>query len=997
MRHDYCPYCMSSVGEDGLCPTCGPDAGSHAPQPHHLPPGTTLHDGRYLVGRALGSGGFGITYIGRDLKLGIKVAIKEFFPDGRATRNASGSGSNTVSCLPGTTPEAFATGRRKFRKEAQILAQLEKLQVVVGVRDVFEENNTAYLVMEYVEGVTMARLAEQRGGRIEPDELFRIVKPLFPALSELHDAGLLHRDISPDNLMLERGHIRLVDFGCAREGTGERLTAELKGGYTPIEQYEGLGYGPWSDIYSLCATLYRCLTGVTPPHALERAAADELKPPSECDGVNLPESQERALLRGLNVRPRRRFRSIRKLEIAIYGTSPDERGDDETNLDIQERHVWESPERLSLRLLWRRRATRIVFALTLVAASAMAAIAIWHARPWTPSSDTQEVAEAEDSPQLARDPSAYEAYLSEDLDAQFDNAREIRSYDELEKAKQAGVPVIIAADTEVGHEFIDVPVLIPQGITFQGPSNAHNSEGEDEAPFTFTKLVVNRGTLRGDVTLSDEGILVNHGTVGSEDDLDNDSRITCRGTIVNEGSLFAASGSSLCKQGTLYNVGYAMVSDLYVQDSADLYNRGELRVCGRDDGLVHTSGKPLFNEVGATLSVAPLASLNQSAYLCNWGTFQAESQSILGAPIIQNEGQVVADYGVAEEDECIVFGHGTTEALHLAKRSYDLSGAEDADATVPTIDTVGGTIAQVATAEELLTALASDDVAGIALVADVEVDRDLKVSKPLALGEGARLEMIRDAKLTIAGCELRLNGEEHALETNDIKLRDGACLWGAGLDLGYGSTLTATGSLVNLHDPLAEACANTSITSCTIILDDGSTMLWSFPDANSCDVQVRGGSALAMMGTSSLSNDTKLAVDDGSLFMRGDTKADDATVTIDAYSRWYQLGGKLDAWDSTVSFGGISYVQDCDLWLTYKSALIANSLCTVESFGHSASQLKVSDDSSVTNDNALCLLTKKELSLEGSLVNIGELYVRKGAIADDELDHVTGNGDIVII
>ena len=169
-------------------------------------------------------------------------------------------------------------GKARFLEEARTMAKMEKQQVIVGVRDFFETNNTAYIVMEYIEGTTFTELVAQRGGRIPPEELFALIEPLFNALANLHRLGLIHRDISPDNLMLEDGEVRLIDFGCARdiERGNETLTITLKHGYAPIEQYQTSGgQGPWTDVYALCATIYFCLVGQKPPQALNRIGSEK--------------------------------------------------------------------------------------------------------------------------------------------------------------------------------------------------------------------------------------------------------------------------------------------------------------------------------------------------------------------------------------------------------------------------------------------------------------------------------------------------------------------------------------------------------------------------------------------------------------------------------------------------------------------------------------------------------------------------------------------------
>ena len=316
MEKKFCTYCMSPVPPGGSCPVCGLTEGAYKPSPHHLPPGTVLQ-GRYLVGRVLGEGGFGITYIGCDLRLEMKVAIKEYYPLDRSTRNAAVS--LEVTGFMGLAARSFERGKQRFLDEARTMARLAKQQVIVGVRDHFEANNTAYIVMEYIEGTTFSELARQRGGRIPPEELFTILEPLFGALSIVHENGLLHRDIAPDNLMLENGRVRLLDFGCAREASqgNETLTITLKHGYAPLEQYQQKGQGPWTDIYALCATIYFCLTGKAPPPALDRIAQDSLLRPGKL-GVALPPWREAALLKGLAIAPHQRFRTVEELRAALY-------------------------------------------------------------------------------------------------------------------------------------------------------------------------------------------------------------------------------------------------------------------------------------------------------------------------------------------------------------------------------------------------------------------------------------------------------------------------------------------------------------------------------------------------------------------------------------------------------------------------------------------------------------------------------------------------------
>ena len=316
MANRYCTYCLNPLEREASCPVCGRSEGAYAPLPHHLPPGTMLL-GRYLIGRVLGEGGFGITYIGLDLRLELRVAIKEYFPTDRVTRMSQVS--LCVTQLMGAEDDGFQRGKERFLYEARTLARMEKQPEIVTVRDYFEENGTAYIVMEYVEGTTFKSWVKQNGGRIPPEELFSTIEPLFGALDAVHRSGLIHRDISPDNLMLENGMVRLLDFGCARESAGgtKTMTVALKHGFAPVEQYQYKGQGPWTDVYSLAATIYYCLTGETPPQALDRMCDDELIPPQKL-GIPLSEQQERALLGGLGIRPRRRFQSVEEFRAALY-------------------------------------------------------------------------------------------------------------------------------------------------------------------------------------------------------------------------------------------------------------------------------------------------------------------------------------------------------------------------------------------------------------------------------------------------------------------------------------------------------------------------------------------------------------------------------------------------------------------------------------------------------------------------------------------------------
>ena len=315
----YCPYCMSPASSGQLCSNCGADPSSYHPSSHHFPMGQLLHD-RYLVGKVLGEGGFGITYLGLDTKLERRVAIKEYFPNVFVHRESSVS--LDVTCYTGETQTLYEKGRDQFLQEAQILAQLDAYPEIVHVHDFFPDNNTAYIVMELLVGNTLHTvLAQQK--RIPVKRLFEIMEPVLQTMNAMHRAGIIHRDISPDNFMLlDNGQLKLLDFGCARDVDKEHtMTVMLKHGYAPMEQYTGYNQGPWTDIYALCATLYHCLTGEMPPKALERLSAqdDPLIPPNRL-GAALTPKREQALIRGLAVDPKDRWQSIAGLYAELYGT-----------------------------------------------------------------------------------------------------------------------------------------------------------------------------------------------------------------------------------------------------------------------------------------------------------------------------------------------------------------------------------------------------------------------------------------------------------------------------------------------------------------------------------------------------------------------------------------------------------------------------------------------------------------------------------------------------
>ncbi len=276
--------------------------------------------GRYTIEGVLGQGGFGITYLGMDELHKKKVAIKEFFPQGIVTRNIEYEDTVTVTLVG--EKENYDKGKERFLKEAQTMAMFSKDKGIVKALDFFEINNTAYIVMEYLEGVTLKQYLRENK-RIDAEDLVELLVPLIEALDEIHSQGLIHRDISPDNIMvLPDGRIKLMDFGAARDYTefGEKsLSIVLKPGYAPPEQYQTHGVqGPWTDIYALCATMYKCITGENPPDAIDRLVDDHLKKISAFGFTVSPQIEE-AIIKGMSVAAKDRYQNVGDFCEDLYG------------------------------------------------------------------------------------------------------------------------------------------------------------------------------------------------------------------------------------------------------------------------------------------------------------------------------------------------------------------------------------------------------------------------------------------------------------------------------------------------------------------------------------------------------------------------------------------------------------------------------------------------------------------------------------------------------
>ncbi len=320
--NELCMGCMGDRRGQDECPECGWLAGTLPDSEHHLTPGVILME-KFLIGRVLGQGGFGVTYMARDINLQVKLAIKEYLPVGLATRS---SGQSRVSSYTSGLEDQFQYGLERFLEEARNLAQFENHPNIVTVRDYFRANGTAYMVMSYIEGLTLKDYLQRTvDGTLSFERAVDIMMPVMDALREVHGRNLLHRDISPDNIYIDHnGRVILIDFGAARQYAKEKsssLSIILKPGYAPEEQYRSKGkQGPWSDVYAVAATFFHLITGQVPPDALDRLEEDVLIKPSHL-AADINVRQEKVLIKAMAVRAGDRYQSIAAFQKAVMQES----------------------------------------------------------------------------------------------------------------------------------------------------------------------------------------------------------------------------------------------------------------------------------------------------------------------------------------------------------------------------------------------------------------------------------------------------------------------------------------------------------------------------------------------------------------------------------------------------------------------------------------------------------------------------------------------------
>lgn len=298
------------------CPYCGYVEGSAPSEMFPLFPGVELA-GRYIIGEMLGYGGFGITYKTWDKKLETVVVIKEYYPGGIVNRTP---GNNEVVIYAKKRSGEFTFGKERFLEEAKNMAKFNSEKNIINVIEYFEENNTAYIVMEYLDGISLKQYLKQSGGKLDLESALEVVTSIAKALEIVHKEGIIHRDVSLDNIFLcSNGPIKLIDFGAARFARDEDrlMTIIVKPGFAPPEQYEKINkQGPWTDIYALGATFYNMITGVKPEESTNRKINDTLSYPQEID-PSIPECIGNAIMKAMALDVDMRFKSVEEFMSTI--------------------------------------------------------------------------------------------------------------------------------------------------------------------------------------------------------------------------------------------------------------------------------------------------------------------------------------------------------------------------------------------------------------------------------------------------------------------------------------------------------------------------------------------------------------------------------------------------------------------------------------------------------------------------------------------------------
>ena len=310
-----CNNCFEEYEDSfDVCPHCSYVKGNPASELYYLYPGMILNN-KYIIGQVIGSGGFGIIYKAWDKNLEIVVAIKEHYPTGIVNRVP---GTKKVILFTGNKLKEFNHGLVRFLDEARNTAKFSSHKNIINIFEYFEENGTAYIVMEYLDGIALNEFLKTNTLNLESS--LEIIHSVSSALIDIHSSNIVHRDISPDNIFIcTNGLIKVMDFGAARFSANEEMhrTIVLKPGFAPPEQYESVSVqGPWTDIYALGATLYQMVTGVKPEESTNRKVSDTLQAPNEIDNT-IPEYISNTIMKAMAIDRHMRFSSVEEFEKAL--------------------------------------------------------------------------------------------------------------------------------------------------------------------------------------------------------------------------------------------------------------------------------------------------------------------------------------------------------------------------------------------------------------------------------------------------------------------------------------------------------------------------------------------------------------------------------------------------------------------------------------------------------------------------------------------------------
>lgn len=316
----YCYNCFHDTGGYEICPYCGHLIGGPNLPEFMLQPGVRLW-GRYLIGTILGVGGFGVTYKAFDTRLNSLVAIKEYFPQNLASRMP---GDTLLRVFMGEELKSFQVNKQRFIEEGKNLAKFTGDAHIVNVLDSFEDNNSAYIVMEFLDGCNLKEYVERQGGTLPLPRATEIMESILEGLRSIHLQGIIHRDIAPDNIYVkEDGSIRILDFGAARFVAKEEWTQNVvvKKGYAPPEQYRSnMKQSEQTDLYAAGATFYKMLTGVTPEESIERWERDTLQRPSKFV-AELDTHTDKFIMKAMALKPDFRFKNATAMLQALKGST----------------------------------------------------------------------------------------------------------------------------------------------------------------------------------------------------------------------------------------------------------------------------------------------------------------------------------------------------------------------------------------------------------------------------------------------------------------------------------------------------------------------------------------------------------------------------------------------------------------------------------------------------------------------------------------------------